>query len=94
MSRKNSEVVSLWKETVLSKVYQNTERSVLRSDQHSDQKEKHFTKYFSNTDIDSFIFSEELTVDSCGNVSGIQLYFLLMLTLYIQWTRRGNGNKD
>ena len=69
MSIVNSEVVSIWQAKILSKVYIDTEHT--HSDIQSDPKEKHFTKYFGNNDIDSFTFSEELTVDDCGNVSGI-----------------------
>ena len=69
MSCDNSQVVSLWKADILSKVYHNTDNHS-HSDSHSDQNEKHFTNYFGNNDIDSFTFSETLTVDNCGNVSG------------------------
>ena len=68
MSFDNSEIVSLWKENILSKLYHNTDH--IRSDAQSDPNERHFTKYFRNNDIDSFTFSEELTVDNCGNISG------------------------
>ena len=71
----NSEVVSLWQAKILSKVYINTDHS--HSDTQSDP--KHFTKYFGNNDIDSFTFSEELTVDDCGNVSGIEFKCCLFL---------------
>ena len=74
MSFDNSEIVSLWKEKILSKVYHNTDH--INSDAQSDHNEKHFTKYFRNNDIDSFTFSEELILDNSGNVSGIQYFFV------------------
>ena len=77
MSIDNSEVVSLWQAKILSKVYIDTDHS--HSDTQSDPNETHFTKYFSNNDIDSFTFSEELTVDDCGNVSGIEFKCCLFL---------------
>ena len=77
MSFDNSEVVSLWQAKILSKVYIDTDHS--HSDTQSDPNETHFTKYFSNNDIDSFTFSEELTVDDCGNVSGIEFKCCLFL---------------
>ena len=81
MSFDNSEVVRLWQAKILSKVYIDTDHSY--SDTQSDPNEKHFTKYFGNNDIDSFTFSEELTVDNCGNVSGIEFKCCLFLCFNI-----------
>ena len=72
MNNNNSEIVSLWKENILSKVYQSTENSGYSDDQDSDLEETHFTKYFGNSNLDNFTFSEELTVSHDGNVSGIE----------------------
>ena len=81
MSHENSEVVSLWQARILSKVYIYTDHS--HSDTQSDQNEKHLAKHFGNNDIDSFTFSEELTVDNCGNVSGIEFKCCLFLSFNI-----------
>lgn len=81
MSFDNREVASLWQAKILSKVYINTDHD--HSDTRSDQNEEHFTKYFGNNDIDSFTFSEELTVDNCGNVSGIEFKCCLFLSFNI-----------
>mgnify|MGYP007025457106 CR=1 FL=1 len=64
MSCDNSRVVTNWKQEIISKVYHNTDHS------QSDKNEEHFSKYFGNSNIDCFTFSEKLTVDQCGNVSG------------------------
>ena len=77
MSRNYSEVVSLWKEKILSKLYHNTDH--IRIEAQSDHNEKYFTKYFRNNDIDSFTFSEELILDNSGNVSGIKYSFCVLV---------------